>query len=136
SSFEPVKDVEWPIHGQIRIFDEDDALPDGRVEYVVRFAHGRVAWIRRVRLEPSAAASMASAAAAPGPRPEAMGRPASREEFRAAVPRKLELVDGHVYGEEKLLLLLLSTMGLRRAAALIGREAWIGAVEEEPDGNS
>lgn len=53
----------------------------------------------------------------------------SPEEFGAAVPEKLELVDGHIPGEEKLVMILLSTMGLRRVAALVGREAWISAVE-------
>src|SRR5207237_9986191 len=47
---EPVKDVEWPIHADIRIFDEEPA-GDAGVEYAVRFRQGRVEWIRRVRLE-------------------------------------------------------------------------------------
>lgn len=53
----------------------------------------------------------------------------SPEGFGAAVPEKLELVDGHIPGEEKLVMILLSTMGSRRVAALVGREAWISAVE-------
>ena len=58
-----------------------------------------------------------------------MGRPASPEEFRAAAPRKLELVDGRIPGAEKLVLMLLATMGLRRVAALVGRDAWLSAAE-------
>jgi hypothetical protein len=60
-----------------------------------------------------------------------MGRPASPEEFWAAVPRKLELVDGHIPGEQRLVLFLLTTMGLARVAALVGREVWLAAVERE-----
>jgi len=63
--------------------------------------------------------------------PEAMGRPASPEEFWAAIPQKLELVGGHIPGEEKLVMILLSTMGLRRVAALVGRKAWMRAVDDE-----
>src|SRR5437879_13868381 len=47
----PVKDVEWPVHGDIRIFDEDAPTPDGSAEYAVRFTLGRVAWIRRVKMQ-------------------------------------------------------------------------------------
>ena len=132
SGLAPVSDVEWPIHGDLRIFDDDPAMPDERVGYAVRFTQGRVEWIRYVKLEAPEAALIASSAPRGGTIvPEAMGRPASPEEFRAAVPDKLELVDGHVPGEEKLAMLLLSTMGLRRVAALVGRDSWMSAVEDE-----
>jgi hypothetical protein len=126
-----VRDVEWPIQGDIRIFDDDPDAPEGSVEYAVRFTSGRVDWIRRVRLEPSET-PLASSPTALGANmiPETMGRPASPEEFRSAIPEKLELVDGHIPGEEKLVMILLSTMGLRRVAALVGPEAWISAVED------
>jgi hypothetical protein len=52
-------------------------------------------------------------------------------EFLASVPRKLELVDGHIPGEQKLMMFLLTTMGLARVAALVGREGWLAAVEDE-----
>jgi hypothetical protein len=44
----PEQDVEWPIHGDIRIYT---SIRDGSgdhtwIEYVVRFTHGRVEWIR------------------------------------------------------------------------------------------
>jgi hypothetical protein len=63
--------------------------------------------------------------------PDRMGRPASPEEFRSSVPTKLELVDGHIPGEQKLVMFLLTTMGLARVAALVGRERWLAAVEDE-----
>jgi hypothetical protein len=63
--------------------------------------------------------------------PERMGRPASPEEFLSSIPRKLELVEGHIPGEQKLVLFLLTTMGLERVAALVGRERWLAAVEDE-----
>lgn len=131
----PVKDIEWPVDGDIRIFDDDPAPGDGGVEYAVRFTGGRVDWIRRVRLEPPEAPLSSSPSSSPsalgaGMIPEAMGRPASPEEFGSAVPTKLELVDGRIPGGEKLVMILLSTMGLRRVAALVGREAWISAVED------
>ena len=59
-----------------------------------------------------------------------MGRPGSAEEFLASVPRKLELVDGHIPGEQMLVLFLLTTMGLSRVASLVGRDAWMGAIED------
>lgn len=98
------------------------------VEYAVRFAGGRVEWVRRVRLDvpqvgPASAPSMAAMV------PEAMGRPVSLEEFRAAAPRRLDLVDGRIPGAEKLVLILLTTMGLKRVAALVGRDAWLAAAK-------
>jgi hypothetical protein len=53
------------------------------------------------------------------------------EEFRWAVPEKLELVDGHIPGEERLVMFLLATMGLRRVSALVGRHAWASVVDQE-----
>jgi len=96
----PVRDIEWPIHGDIRIFDEDPSAPDEGVEYAVRFTHGRVEWVRRVHIERSPAVPASSAPRSLVTAPDAMGRPASPEEFSAAVPEKLELVDGHILGEE------------------------------------
>jgi len=128
----PVKDVEWPIDGDLRIFDAAGETKDAeaRVEYAVRFAGGRVEWVRRVRLEmpqvhPTPLPSTHTATMLP----QIMGRPASLEEFEAAAPRKLELVDGRIPGAEKLVLILLTTMGLRRVAALVGRDAWLAAAE-------
>jgi len=52
-------DVEWPLHGDIRIYTsvkEEDTT--SWIEYVVRFTHGRVEWIRpfeEVRRDPNLA---------------------------------------------------------------------------------
>jgi hypothetical protein len=131
-SLEPVKDVEWPVEGEIRMVDDDVADAEDPVEYAVRFTGGRVEWIRRVRMEAGESAVPPLDASARGAMvPERMGRPASPEEFRSSIPRKLELVDGHILGEQKLVMFLLTTMGLARVAALVGREGWRAAVEDE-----
>ena len=49
------------------------------------------------------------------------------EEFSSHTPEKLELIDGHIPGEENLLLLVLTSMGLRRAAQLVGPKLWRSA---------
>jgi hypothetical protein len=40
------RDVEWPIHGDISIYTSDRSAVPSWIEYVVRFTHGRVEWIR------------------------------------------------------------------------------------------
>jgi hypothetical protein len=127
----PVKDVEWPIEGEIMMVADDVPEEEGPVEYRVLFRDGRVEWIRRVRLDPPEDLASPPPSARGSLVPDVMGRPASPEDFRSLVPRKLELVDGHIPGEERLVLLLLATMGLRRVAALVGRERWLSAVEEQ-----
>jgi hypothetical protein len=129
-ALEPVKDIEWPIDGEIRIVDDDVRESESAVEYAVRFRNGRVEWIRRVMLEGSGVPGPASPWVLPEFRPEPMGKPASSEEFRSAIPERLELVEGHIAGEGRLVMSLLATMGLRRVAALVGREAWLSAVED------
>ena len=127
------RDVEWPIHGEIRIYDSDPDSDQALVEYAVRFTHGRVEWIRRVRAVGGKAASEpppVAAASIPPPAPDVMGRPVTADEFAAFTPEKLELIDGRIPGGEKLVLLLLTSLGLRRVAALVGREAWSRAVED------
>jgi len=127
-----VKDVEWPVEGEIRMVDDDVPEAEAPVEYAVRFTDGRVEWIRRVRMEAGESAVPPSDVSARGAMvPERMGRPASPEEFRSSIPKKLELVDGHIPGEQKLVLFLLTTLGLARVAALVGRESWPAAVEDE-----
>jgi len=42
----PERDVEWPIHGDISIYTSDRSAESEWIEYVVRFTHGRVEWIR------------------------------------------------------------------------------------------
>lgn len=51
-------------------------------------------------------------------------------EFCACTPEKLELIDGEIIGAEPLLMLLLASIGLRRALELVGRDAWLDAARE------
>jgi len=130
----PVSDVEWPIHGDIRIYERDPAADQGLIEYAVRFSYGRVDWIRRVRLEqraPREPAPPVLAEGRPTPAPDVMGRPLTVEEFAAYAPQKLELAAGRIPGGEKLVMLLLTSLGLRRVAALVGRDVWLRAVEDQ-----
>jgi hypothetical protein len=129
----PVSDVEWPIHGDIRIYERDPDVDQGLIEYAVRFTHGRVDWIRRVRLEDGSAIEAPSMpdAGRESPVPQVMGRPLTADEFEALAPEKLELVDGRIPGGETLVILLLTSLGLRRVAALVGREAWARAMEDQ-----
>ena len=127
-----VKDVEWPVEGEIRMVDDDVPEAEAPVEYAVRFTGGRVEWIRRVRMEAGESAVPPLDASARGAMvPERMGRAASPDEFRSSIPRQLELVDGHIPGEQKLVMFLLTTMGLARVAALVGRESWLAAFDDE-----
>lgn len=51
-----VRDVEWPLHGDLRFYTSVKTEEPSRIEYVARFTHGRVEWIRpieEVRQEPS-----------------------------------------------------------------------------------
>ena len=50
------RDIEWPLHGDIRIYTSLKAEEPSWIEYVARFTHGRVEWIRpleEVRQDPS-----------------------------------------------------------------------------------
>lgn len=53
----PDRDVEWPLHGDLRIYTSlrTGDSPEDRtwVEYVVRFTHSRVEWIRPLEEVPS-----------------------------------------------------------------------------------
>jgi|SRR6185295_17023604 len=40
------RDIEWPLHGDLRIYTSEKSLDPSWIEYVVRFTHGRVEWIR------------------------------------------------------------------------------------------
>ena len=131
-----------PIHQDLRVCVSVAVTPEERewVEYVFRFTEGRVTRVRRSRdrgrfkmktwdPEQSLKQDSAAAVSAEG---EAGGRlvPALHprrptvEEFSAYTPEKLELIDGHVPGEEDLLLLLLTSIGLRRAAHVVGPKLW------------
>jgi len=122
----PSRDIEWPIHGDIRIYDFDRER-DEAIEYIARFTHGRVEWIRR----PGAGKPAAPEELLPGLRsdpetagPSLAGRRLTAEDFQASVPQKLELVDGRIPGDEPLLLLLLTGLGLGRAIELVGPDRW------------
>ena len=42
----PDRDIEWPLHGDMRIYTHEKSLDPAWVEYVVRFTHGRVEWVQ------------------------------------------------------------------------------------------
>ena len=122
----PSRDIEWPVHGDVRIYDFDRDR-DERIEYVVRFTHGRVEWIRRPGDERAAARDEVGSGpdvSVEGPSPSIAGRRLTVEEFQAHVPEKLELVDGRIPGDEHLLVLLLTSLGLGRAIHLVGPDQW------------
>ena len=66
----------------------------------------------------------------PLPAPDASGRPLTADELMAFAPRTIELVDGRIPGDEELVLLLLTSLGLRRVAALVGFDLWRSALPE------
>jgi hypothetical protein len=139
------RDVVCPIHQELLIYTSVEVASEEEewVEYVFRFTEGRVTGVRRSRdrhrfkvrkWDPEEWRKQEPVAPAP---PESEGQkrlqPALRprrptpEEFTLHTPEKLELIDSHVPGEENLLLLLLTTMGLRRAAQLVGPKLWRSA---------
>ena len=131
-----VADVEWPIHGDIEIYQSLERAPGKPtwVEYIVRFTHGRVEWVRAAPKRAAAVVTQDVPRAlviAPLRRhslaPGLEGRRLTEEEFLANMPEKLELLDGHVPGEEDLLVALLVSVGLRRAGELVGSSQWYGA---------
>jgi len=133
----PDRDVEWPLHGDIRIYTSDPEKERGLVEYRVRFTHGQVEWARRLDEQGELIADELpprppAPAVAQGLVPKSWGRLLTVDEFYAHAPEKLELIDGAIPGGEKLLLLLLTQLGLRRAALLVGPERWKTALIDEP----
>jgi hypothetical protein len=42
----PSAEIEWPFHGDMLLYDRDPDKEEGLIEYLVRFTHGRVEWIR------------------------------------------------------------------------------------------
>lgn len=94
----PDRDIEWPLHGDISIYTHLAAEDPSWVEYVVRFTHGRVEWIRpleKVRpapdqdsadeglFDPSALAALAELRARPLPATPADALPAEADESAA-----------------------------------------------------
>jgi len=52
------RDIEWPLHGDIRMYTSVKSEDPSWIEYVVRFTHGVVEWIRpleEVRQDPTVA---------------------------------------------------------------------------------
>ena len=62
--------------------------------------------------------------------PGLRGRRLSVAEASAFAPEKLELLEGQVSGDKRMLLLLLTSFGLRRTAALVGYDLWRRALSE------
>jgi hypothetical protein len=138
--------VVCPIHQDLRIYSSVEVGPEEleRVEYVFRFTEGRVTRVRRSRdrrrfkvkkwdpeewrrKEPAVAPAPAEGEVPKRLQPALHPRRPTPEEFSSHTPEKLELIDGHVPGEEDLVLLLLTSMGLRRAARLVGLKLWRSA---------
>ena len=125
------RDMEWPIHGDIQMYDFDRDR-DQMVEYVVRFTHGRVEWILSAADATAAARDRVPANSALAEATIA-GRALTADEFAAHVPKKLELVDGRIAGGEELLVLLLGAVGLGRAIELVGADRWREALAVRPE---
>lgn len=121
-----------PMHGDLRMYTSIEAKSGRRtwIEYRVRFTSGRVEWIRREphgngkarRLKPAAAATRGALVPRLGPR-----RITAAELARHA-PKRLELSKGRIVGDERLLLLVLSGLGLRHAIELLGPATWQDAL--------
>ena len=125
----PEQDVEWPYHGDICIYDSDPDKAHQLLEYVVRFTHGHVEWIRcagDAEREPCDPIQVPSPAADMQDRlmPDEWGRRLKVDEYISNSPEKLELIDGAIPGTDELLLLLLTGVGLRRAVRLVGADRW------------
>lgn len=56
--------------------------------------------------------------------PGVHGRRLTADEFTTYAPAELELIGGSIAGGEGLLRLLLTSLGLRRAALMVGRRGW------------
>ena len=133
----PGEDEEQSIHGDIEMHQAwDPGEGEEWAEYRVRFTRDRVEWIRPLsrREETGAIITSSPAPSEPArtgpPTPGLMGRRLKAEEFGASTPEKLELIDGEVPGAKHMLLLLLTSFGLRRTAALVGYDLWRRALPE------
>lgn len=124
-----IRAIDWPIHGDIHLLGRD--AHEAPVEYWVRFTHGRVEWVRHTdhsQPQPRPHVRAAPPAIDPHLVPSVEGRRLAAEEFCAFTPEKLELLYGHIPGEEDLLRLLLVSIGLGRAAEIVGPDLWAAAL--------
>ncbi len=119
------RNIEWPFDREVRIYKLDPENDREFIEYVVRFTDGRVEWIRRLDREPVGAPPPAE----PRLKPEKWGRALTLDEYHSHSPEKLELLYGDIPGADGLLLLLLTNLGLQRAARLVDPEEWRNALE-------
>jgi hypothetical protein len=128
-------DVPLPVHGVLQIHAADPLTDHGLIEYRVRFLHGRVERILRWEgfgAERRRRLPRWESVQTPPPRrlqPDVMGRPITAEELALHAPRALELAEGRIAGDKGLLLLILTGLGVRRAAALLGYEVWRKGLE-------
>ena len=111
--------IPQPIHGDVRITGSEpsDSPGDTRkwIDYVVRFTHDRVEWIRPAK---DAAKDPPPAATSTG-LVSRSGRKLTAKDLDDYSPEKLELLDGHIPDSERLFLLLLIQFGSDRARAMI-----------------
>lgn len=137
-----VPDREWLFHGDVVM--QGTVGPTEWVEYLVRFTHGRVEWIRRLEEPADGQEALRREVevderllwpAPVGLEPAVHGRRLTVDEFTTHAPRNLELIDGGIPGGEGLLRLLLTSLGLRRAALMVGRRGWERALESASKGS-
>lgn len=128
----PSRRVAVPLHGDLRMYTsvENKTGRHSSVEYRVRFTAGRIEWIR---LEPPGRRTARRRKALPSGKrgvlvPRAGPRRITAEEFARYAPHKLELANGRIVGDERLLLLILSSLGLRHVIELLGPETWQDAL--------
>jgi hypothetical protein len=121
-------DVELPVHGVLLIYAADPGTDHGLIEYRVRFTHGRVERVERWEgFGAERRRGLRQREASPRPRrlsPDVLGRPLTAEDLLVHAPAKLELKEGRIAGDKGLLLLILTSLGVRRAAVLVGYDVW------------
>jgi hypothetical protein len=122
-----------PLHGDLRMYAglETKTGKHRWVEYRVRFTSGRVEWIRPEPRQRSRARRQAPAI--PGDErgpliPGIEARSVTPKEFASHTPGKLELLNGRVVGDERLLMLILTSLGLRHAIPTPGTRKLAGGI--------
>jgi len=139
--------VACDIHKDVRIYTSIEVAKDERewVEYVFRFTEGRVTRVHRspdrgrYKVERYSPARRAAQPAPSEPisvpqtarqlKPALYPRRPTAAEFSDHIPEKLELIDGRIPGDDDLVLLLLTSLGLRHVAGLVNDpKLWRAAV--------